>query len=159
MFLPNREKEFSRIPYSGLDSKSGWNLDSFETISKIESTGIPFGNLFNTRHGIATLKNDIFIFNPVKEDNDYYYLQNGSLFQIEKDICKDIINANRLSRAVTLDNFKEKVIFPYDNNTKPNLLDEVYVKETYPKAYKYLKNKKKLFSDPLFINKRNIIVF
>ena len=146
MFLPNREKEFSRIPYSGLDSKSGWNLDSFETISKIESTGIPFGNLFNTRHGIATLKNDIFIFNPVKEDNDYYYLQNGSLFQIEKDICKDIINANRLSRAVTLDNFKEKVIFPYDNNTKPNLLDEVYVKETYPKAYKYLKNKKKILA-------------
>lgn len=144
--LPTREKEFNKIPYSRLDSKSGWNLNDFETISKIESTGIPFGKLFNTRHGIATLKNDIFIFNPVREDEDYYYLQNGSLFQIEKGICKDIINANRLSRAVELNNLKEKVIFPYDNKTKPNLLDEDYVKETYPKAYNYLKQKKKILA-------------
>ncbi|WP_373942614.1 Eco57I restriction-modification methylase domain-containing protein [Polaribacter sejongensis] len=144
--LPTREKEFNKIPYSGLESKSGWNLNDFETISKIESTGIPFGKLFNTRHGIATLKNDIFIFNPVREDEDYYYLQNGSLFQIEKGICKDIINANRLSRAVELENLKEKVIFPYDNNSKPNLLDEDYVKETYPKAYNYLEQKKKILA-------------
>lgn len=144
--LPTREKEFNRIPYSGLDSKSGWNLNDFETISKIESTGIPFGNLFNTRHGIATLKNDIFIFNPIREDDDYYYLQNGSLFQIEKGICRDIINANKLSRIVELENIKEKVIFPYDNNTKPNLLDEHYIKESYPKAYKYLKQKKKILA-------------
>jgi len=145
-FLPNREKEFNKIPYSGLDSKSGWNLNHFETISKIESTGIPFGKLFNTRHGIATLKNEIFIFNPVREDNDYYYLQNGSLFQIEKGICRDIINANRLSRTVELANLKEKVIFPYDNKTKPNLLDEGFIKEMYPKAYNYLKHKKKILA-------------
>jgi hypothetical protein len=145
-FLPKREKEFDKIPYSGLNSKSGWNLYDFETISKIESTGIPFGKLFNTRHGIATLKNDIFIFKPVKEDNDYYYLQNGSLFQIEKGICKDIVNTNKLSRAVTLENLKEKVIFPYDNKNKPSILEEAFVKENYPKAYKYLKQKKKILA-------------
>lgn len=145
-FLPKREKEFDKIPYSGLNSKSGWNLYDFETISKIESTGIPFGELFNTRHGIATLKNDIFIFKPVKEDNDYYYLQNGSLFQIEKGICKDIVNTNKLSRAVTLENLKEKVIFPYDNKNKPSILEEAFVKENYPKAYKYLKQKKKILA-------------
>ena len=145
-FLPKREKEFDKIPYSGLNSKSGWNLYDFETISKIESTGIPFGKLFNTRHGIATLKNDIFIFKPVKEDNDYYYLQNGSLFQIEKGICKDIINTNKLSRAVTLESLKEKVIFPYDGKNKPNLLEEGFVEENYPKAYKYLKQKKKILA-------------
>ncbi|HUH50644.1 MAG TPA: N-6 DNA methylase [Flavobacterium sp.] len=145
-FLPKREKEFDKIPYSGLNSKSGWNLYDFETISKIESTGIPFGELFNTRHGIATLKNDVFIFKPVKEDNDYYYLQNGNLFQIEKGICKDIINTNKLSRAVTLENLKEKVIFPYDNKNKPSILEEGFVKENYPKAYKYLKQKKKILA-------------
>ena len=145
-FLPKREKEFDKIPYSGLNSKSGWNLYDFETISKIESTGIPFGELFNTRHGIATLKNDIFIFKPVKEDNDYFYLQNGSLFQIEKGICKDIVNTNKLSRAVTLENLKEKVIFPYDNKNKPSILEEDFVKENYPKAYKYLKQKKKILA-------------
>ncbi|MBJ7882300.1 HsdM family class I SAM-dependent methyltransferase [Gelidibacter salicanalis] len=144
--LPKKEKEFSKIPYSGLNSKSGWNLNDFETISKIEATGIPFGNLFKTRHGIATLKNDIFIFNPIREDDDYYYLQNGSLFQIEKGICRDIINANKLSRTVGLDNLKEKVIFPYDNETKPNLLDEDFVIKMYPRAYQYLKKKKKILA-------------
>ncbi|WP_432410914.1 HsdM family class I SAM-dependent methyltransferase [Rasiella sp. SM2506] len=145
-FLPKREKEFDKIPYSMLNSKNGWNLNDFETISKIESTGVPFGNLFNTRHGIATLKNDVYIFNPVKEDDDYYYLQNGSLFQIEKGICRNIINANKLSRTISLENLKEKVIFPYDNKNKPNLLDEAFVKEIYPKAYKYLKKKKKILA-------------
>jgi adenine-specific DNA-methyltransferase len=72
---------------------------------------VAFGDLYKTRHGIATLKNDIYIFNPVKEDKDYYYLQNGSLYQIEKGICKDIVNTNKLSRAVSINKLKEKVIF------------------------------------------------
>ena len=142
--LPTREKVFSSIPYSGLHSKNGWNLNDYEIISKIEATGTPFGDLFKTRHGIATLKNEIYIFNPVKEDKDYYYLQNGSLYPIEKGICRDIINTNKLSRFVEINNLKEKVIFPYDNQNKPALLDEKYIKVSFPKAYKYLQNKKKL---------------
>lgn len=55
--------------------QKGWNLKDNKTISKIESTGIPFGELYQTRHGIATLKNDIYIFRPVDEDNDFFYLQ------------------------------------------------------------------------------------
>lgn len=144
--LPNRAKDFGTIPYLSLNSKTGWNLNNFETISRIESTGIPFGELFKTRHGIATLKNDIYIFNPVKEDKDYYYLQNGSLYPIEKGICKDIVNTNKLSRATSIKEIKEKVIFPYDRNEKPQLLDERFIKENYPRAYYYLTNKRNLLS-------------
>ncbi|MEO6302867.1 MAG: N-6 DNA methylase [Bacteroidia bacterium] len=144
--LPQQEKLFCKIDYSRLDSKTGWNLQDNEIISKIESTGISFGELYKTRHGIATLKNDIYIFNPVNEDNDYYYLQNGSLYQIEKGICRDIVNSNKLSRAVKLSNLKEKVIFPYDNGNKPKLLDERYIKDNFPKAYNYLQNKKKILA-------------
>jgi len=138
---------FKKVKYSVLDSKKGWNLKDNKTISKIESTGIPFGELYQTRHGIATLKNDIYIFRPVNEDENYFYLQNGSLYKIEKGICKDIVNSNKLSREVSLNNLKEKVIFPYDHQEKPKLLDENLMKESFPEAYKYLQNKRKILAE------------
>ncbi|MFN8360366.1 MAG: N-6 DNA methylase [Candidatus Kapaibacterium sp.] len=145
--LPEKQSDYHSIPYVKLNSKTGWNLNNFETISKIEATGIAFGDLYKTRHGIATLKNDIYIFKPVKEDKEYYYLQNGSLYQIEKGICKDIVNTNKLSRTVSINNLKEKVIFPYDNSDKPFILEEIFIKENYPKAYQYLLNKRKILAN------------
>lgn len=141
------KKSFKKIYYGILDSKKGWNLKDNKAISKIESTGIPFGELYQTRHGIATLKNDIYIFRPVNEDKNYFYLQNGSLYKIEKDICKDIVNSNKLSREISLNRLKEKVIFPYDQQKKPKLLDEKLIKENFPEAYKYLKNKRKILAE------------
>ena len=138
---------FKKVKYSILDSKKGWNLKDNKTISKIESTGVPFGELYQTRHGIATLKNDIYIFRPVDEDENFFYLQNGSLYKIEKGICKDIVNSNKLSREVSLNNLKEKVIFPYDQQEKPKLLDENLMRESFPEAYKYLQNKRKILGE------------
>ncbi len=145
--IPKQENVFSKISYTKLNSNTGWNLQDNEIISKIESTGVAFGDLYKTRHGIATLRNDIYIFNPVMEDKDYYYLQNGSLYPIEKGICKDIVNTNKLSREVTLKNLKEKVIFPYDNGQKAKLLDEIFIRESFPKAYLYLQNKRKILAE------------
>src|SRR5690554_1210147 len=138
---------FKKIKYNILDSKKGWNLKDNKTISKIESTGIPFGELYQTRHGIATLKNDIFIFRPVDQDENFFYLQNGSLYKIEKGICKDIVNSNKLSREVSLNTLKEKVIFPYDQQEKPKLLDEKVMMESFPEAYKYLQNKREILGE------------
>ncbi len=135
---------FKRINYDILDSKKGWNLKDNKTISKIESTGFPFGELYKTRHGIATLKNDIYIFRPVNEDKKYFYLQNGSLYKIEKEICRDIINSNKLSREISLNKLKEKVIFPYHQQEKPKLLDEKLLMKNYPETYKYLQSKRKV---------------
>ena len=135
---------FKNINYLSLHSQKGWNLKDNKSISKIESTGIPFGKLHQTRHGIATLKNDIYIFRPVDEDEKYYYLQNGSLYRIEKEICKDIVNSNKLSREVNLSTLKEKIILPYDRQEKPKLLPEEFIKAQYPEAYKYFQNKRKV---------------
>lgn len=137
-------KSFKKINYNDLDSKKGWNLKDNKSISKIESTGIPFGKLYQTRHGIATLKNEIYIFKPVDEDENYFYLQNGSHYRIEKGICKDIVNSNKLSREVNLNTLKEKVIFPYDQQEKPKILPEELIKDLYPEAYKYFQNKRKI---------------
>ena len=141
------EQTFKKINYGVLNSKKGWNLKDNKTISKIESTGIPFGELYQTRHGIATLKNDIYIFRPVDEDDDFFYLQNGSFYRIEKGICKSIVNSNKLSREISLNKLKEKVIFPYDQKDKPRLLDEKLLKEKFPEAYKYLHNKRKILAE------------
>ena len=144
--LPKSHNQFCKVYYSMLDSKKGWNLKDNKIISKIESTGIAFGDLYNTRHGIATLKNDIYIFKPIQEDDNYYYLQNGELYQIEKGICRDILNSNKLSRDVSFDEIKEKVIFPYTNEDKPKLLDEVSFKQYFPNAYNYLSDKRAILA-------------
>lgn len=136
------KKTFSKVYYQDIDSKKGWNLQNHKIITKIEAIGKPFGEIYKTRHGIATLKNEIFIFDPVAEDKDYYYLQNGSLYPIEKGICREIVNSNKLSRVNLLSKLKEKVIFPYNDEVKPKLLDEKTFKNKFPKAYEYLSKKR-----------------
>ncbi len=136
---------FNKIKYSKLDAFKGWNLNKNEIIDRIEDTGVSFGELYKTRNGIATLKNNIYIFNPIDESNDYYYLQNGKVYEIEKDICKDIINPNKFTQAESVDSIKVKAIFPYEYvNNRAILLDEKYIKINYPKAYKYLTDKRKI---------------
>lgn len=140
--LPNNRNLYSRVNFRNLDAKKGWNLNNNEIISRIEAVGNPFGKLYKTRHGIATLRNDLFIFKPAAEDEDFFYLQNGNLYPIEKGICKDILNSNKLSRRIDFDNAREKVLFPYNGENKPKALEEEFLKDVFPEAYKYLKRKK-----------------
>lgn len=144
--LPLTFKSFTNVQYSTLNSHKGWNLQKNEIISKIESTGISFGQIYKTRNGIATLKNDIYIFNPIDEDKQFYYLQNGSVYPIEKEICRDIVNTNKLNKVGSLSMIKEKVIFPYDDEIKPNLFSEAFLKNKFPMAHKYLCNKREILA-------------
>lgn len=144
--LPTNANLFHRIQYVSLNAKKGWNLNNNEIISRIEEIGSPFGEKYKTRHGIATLKNDIYIFKPVAEDEDFFYLQNGSLFPIEKGICRDILNSNKLSREIDFENVVEKVLFPYDRENKPKALEEEFLRDTYPRAFEYLQKKRTILS-------------
>jgi hypothetical protein len=142
----SEKKEFSRIDYIKLNAVKGWNLQNNEIITKIESTGKPLGELYKTSHGIATLKNHIYIFSPIDEDDKYYYLENDGLYQIEKEICKDIINSNKLNGNNSLEGIKEKIIFVYHIDPKPQLFDEKYLSRKYPKTYQYLLAKRNILS-------------
>jgi adenine-specific DNA-methyltransferase len=144
--FPSNKKQYNRINYAKLNAQKGWNLSNNEIISRIESTGTPFGELYNTRHGIATLKNDIYIFKPVAEDNDFYYLQNGSLYPIEKGVCKDVLNSNKLNRTVDFEEVKEKILFPYNDEIKPKVLEEEHLRQKFPRAYEYLEKKKNVLA-------------
>lgn len=145
--VSNDVKDFAHINYNNLNAKNGWNLNEHTIISKIEGTGKPLGELFKTRNGIATLKNEVYIFSPVKEDKDFFYLNDSSgVYPIEKEICKDILNSNKIRSSKNISQLKEKIIFPYTNDTKPLLIDESLFKEKYPATYRYLEAKKILLS-------------
>lgn len=136
---------YDQVAYENLNAQTGWNLQSVDIVNKLESTGTPLGKLFKTRNGIATLKNGIYIFDPIDEDEDYYYLQNGKVYLIEKGICRDIVNPNKLTRIDEVNSLKRKVIFPYAfENEKAELLPNENFKSAYPKAYQYLKSKRNI---------------
>ena len=155
-FKSEKIKDFTRINYNLLDTKKGWILskpDVLENINKIESIGIPLGEKYPIRNGLATLSNDVFIFKPVKEDENYFYHQNGKLHKIEKGICRDVIKPNRLKTESEIPALKEQIIFPYyQQDAQPNLFDyksnkkiafdEDYFKSNFPKAYSYLEGNK-----------------
>lgn len=160
---------FNSINYSLLNNKKGWLLNKatvLETIHKIESTGIPLGEKYPIRNGLATLSNDVFIFKPVDEDEKYFYHQNGKLHKIEKQICRDIIKPNRLKYEAEIPTLKEQIIFPYHKENiqgnlfdlKPNkirVFDEKYFEENFPNAFAYLEgNKKQLLNRDKGKNKK-----
>ena len=145
----NDKKQFSKIKYSLLNPKKGWNLKDTDIISNIEAIGSPFGEKYKTSHGIATLKNDVYIFKPIYEDEKYYYFNKDKEYKIEKELCKSIINSNKLSSSYLLKDLEEKVIFPYnrDTNSSAKLIKENILKEKYPEAYRYLLSKKDILAE------------
>lgn len=142
-FNPNKHR--TRIDYSDLDAKAGWNLNRLELTQSRESAEMNIGKYCSSRHGIATLSNKTYIFKPVAEDARYYMLyKDGVQYQIERGICKDIINSNKLNSEVKFDNLIEKVIFPYRRNEvgAMHLIPEDDLRQQFPKAYAYLQSQR-----------------
>ncbi|OJV51674.1 MAG: hypothetical protein BGO31_00270 [Bacteroidetes bacterium 43-16] len=147
-----KQDDFNEFKYEDLNNFDGWNLTNSKSlnnfITTIESVGKPFKSKYVTKNGIATLKNYIYKFVPLKEDQDYYYLPyEDELYPIEKGICRDIINANKLKKNSDLINKLEKIIFPYySQNDKILIIPERMLKKEYPKAYKYLFSQKDILA-------------
>lgn len=135
--LNQKSLTYTSIPYSLLNDHKGWHLKNTEIISKIESTGTPLGQIYNTKSGIATLRNSIYIFKHISEDSNYFYLENG--IKIEKQICKKIVNSNYLANKKNIDSLIENLIFPYTYiDDKPVLIEEDIFKNKFPNTYNYL---------------------
>lgn len=135
---------YTDIPYSILDAEKGWNLNEHKVASKLESVGIPLAKFCQSRHGIATLSNKTYIFTPIDENDKFYYLEKEThIYQIEKEICKEIVNSNKLNSDISLDKIKHKVIFPYQLcDGKAFLIDENVMKHKFPMTYKYLESQR-----------------
>ncbi|MCW1961426.1 class I SAM-dependent DNA methyltransferase [Chryseobacterium viscerum] len=140
---------FKTYLYNELNNFSGWNLVNDESTAKlvrtVENIGEPFSKVFTTRNGIATLKNNIYKFTPFKEDdNNYYLLKDKIEYKIEKSICRNIVNANKIKKSDDIKLLNEKIIFPYDSNLKIISEDRFIIK--YPNAYEYLCDMREILS-------------
>ncbi|MBQ0088927.1 MAG: N-6 DNA methylase [Prevotellaceae bacterium] len=149
--LTNLQKEqFEDIPYVSLDNKKGWILKDKKTamkIRRIETIGKPLGEVVSIKNGFATLRNDIYLINPISFDDKYFFFEkNGNEFKVEKSICREAIKANLVREEKDIDNLREYIIFPYHlEGSRQNIISEDLFKRDYPYAYEYLiSNKEEL---------------
>lgn len=138
--------EYEDIKYDDLDSVKGWNLNGFAFARKIESTGVPLGQFCKSRHGIATLSNKAYIFKPSDENENFFYLKlDNNTYPIERGICRDIVNSNKLNSKQNFEELIEKVIFPYhiDENGRVEVINEAEMAIRFPHTYSYLQSQRK----------------
>lgn len=136
---------FEQIPYIQLDAERGWNLRQTGLATRIENSGIPLGRFCNSRHGIATLSNKTYIFKSQTETEEFYVLEkDGVHYPIERGICRDIVNSNKLNTEVDFEMLKEKVIYPYHlgETGKAVAYSEAEMQEQFPMALAYLQSQR-----------------
>ena len=136
--------QFENIPFENLDDDKGWSLNNFSVTSAIEAVGIQIKDYCPSRHGIATLSNDVYIFNPVAENERCYILEcDGVKYPIEREICRDIVNPNKLNSIDDLYTLYEKVIYPYHvEDGRAVLYTPDEMRNLFPRAYAYLRVKR-----------------
>ena len=141
--------------FTDLDETTGWNLNQYEETKAVEAVGVQIKDYCASRHGIATLSNDTYIFRHRGEDQAYYYLESaGVIFPIEKSICRNVINPNKLHSVSEFDGLLEKLIFPYRQiNGKASVIEPDVMKEQFPRTWYYLLFKK----DVLFLRDKGNI--
>jgi len=143
-------KSFKRFPYDSLDDANGWNLliglNKEKVIEKIENAGDKIFDLFGFSTGIATLKNDVYIFSPVRSDGDRFSFidQDRKEYEIEKAICRKVINANRIKSEEDVDSSDTQIIFPYQWDKEASryvAFEPNHFKRNFPCAWAYLKTR------------------
>ena len=154
------KKDFIKFNYEQLNNVDGWQLDDAKTqlnLKKIENAGVKIGEMCNIRNGFATLRNNIYLFTPIREDENFFYFEKeDQLFQIERNICRDAVKPNILKNESDLERVMEKIIFPYDivlhnkidlfqnkANRLVKIIEEEIIKIKFPNAYSYLCSQKK----------------
>lgn len=110
-----------------------------ENIAKIEGSGEAIGDLFNICVGIATLKDEVYFFTPLTEDEEYFYTTRDNLvFAIEKELTRPVIKISDMKTADDIKQNKRKIIFPYVLiKGKATAIPEDTMASKYPKCYEY----------------------
>lgn len=143
--VQDQDFNYEMFEYCNLDSNRGWKFNKFQVTRYIENVGIPLGEFCKTRHGIATLCNKVYVFQPIRTKNaTFIFEKNGIEIEIEKDICRPIVNSNKFNSDVDLNDIIEYIIYPYSINSlgKAEIIDEEVLQTQFPLAYRYLKSRK-----------------
>ena len=95
-----------------------------------------FGDYFTVLNSVATLKNEVYLFEPEREDDNYYYFKDE---KIEKIMAYTAVSPR--SRQT---NRNYKIIFPYKiNEQNVERIKEEDFQIQYPFTYQYLLKRKK----------------
>ncbi len=134
LYAENFKNDFKNIEYkkiAALHMKSErWEFFDEKYLNKIVKLNKKYSTLqeiADIHYGIATLKDDIYIFLPDKSDQNHFFF-NG--FKIEKNLCVPIIKAS------TYKGYDQNffLIFPYKNE---RIIPNNIFQKNYPEAYKY----------------------
>lgn len=133
---------FSEYHYLDFPDGKPWRMRERsidEVIYKLESSGTPLSN-WKIRNGLATLKNDIYFFTPIKEDNTYYFREyNNKIYKIEKKLCIKVAKPNIIKNETELKKKMEIAIFPYTHTDNAyQLIEENVFQSSFPEAYNFL---------------------
>jgi hypothetical protein len=146
--------EVNKLPATAFAS-ANWILESEQKtslLSKIESDGIPLGNLpIRIRFGIATGTDDVFLLRNVEDLNSQLVLAESrcmnDIFVFESSALRAILRGRHIkgySAAVP----QTLCIFPYNDNRK--IIAEDILSTKFPRVYRYLTScRKKLSSRKL----------
>lgn len=139
LYAENFKNDFDSIDYKKILARQmrpeRWEFFDEKYLDKIVKLNKKYSTLqevANIHYGIATLKDDIYIFSPEKHDENYFYFD-GS--RIEKDVCVPIIKASTYKGK----NQNLFLIFPYKNEKV--IPQNTFIKN-YPEAYKYFLQKR-----------------
>lgn len=107
-----------------------------------------FGDYFTVLNSIATLKNEVYLFEPEREDDNYYYFEDA---KIEK-----IMAYTAVSPRSRRNNRNYKIIFPYKiEGQNIARIEEEDFQIQYPCTYQYLLKKKEKLQDRNLDEKTN----
>jgi type I restriction-modification system DNA methylase subunit len=148
-----QEENFERFDYNNLEGQDSWSLlpnREQDFISRIREAGIPLEKYATIRNGFATLRNDVYLFVPTREDERYYYFdsEDGEV-QVEREICRNAVKGNILRCEEDFETNIEKLIFPYRTVERNVVLpiEEDVMRMCYPCAYRYLENKRGVLNE------------
>lgn len=144
LYAENFKNDAEDIVFRTIDKKNlgsdRWQFFDREHSRKIATLRKNFSSLeevADIHYGIATLKDDVYIFSPEDED-EKYFLKDG--FKIERSVCVPIIKAST---------YKGKdqhlfLLFPYRNE---RVIPENLFKKEFPEAFRYLLSKRSLLEE------------
>ena len=127
-----------------------------KAFDKINAQSISLENIVGQEgifNGIQTSANAIYIFQPKKEDGDYYFFEKkGDTWKIEKAITKPYFQTSSGDDNLnTYRSFKPnaRVIYPYvTTENGVELISLIKIRESFPEAYKYLLHSKPDLDNP-----------
>ncbi|MFZ1020091.1 MAG: Eco57I restriction-modification methylase domain-containing protein [Minisyncoccia bacterium] len=134
LYAENFKNDFENIDYKKISKQhmkaERWEFFDKRYLNKIIEFNQKYSKLqdiADIHYGIATLKDEVYIFSPEKSDTKYHHFNE---FKIEKNLCVPIIKASTYKG----ENQNLFMIFPYEN---AKIISKNIFQIKYPEAYKY----------------------